>query len=122
LGVIAVIVILTGGWIIHQTRTVARQTSLVLASAATTANDAGNYDRGMRFAILSMGKSWLSPGSVEAVLELMRGAQASMQIVLLSGHQGAVSSAAFSPDGQRMVTASADGTARVWDASTAKQF
>jgi WD40 repeat protein len=45
-----------------------------------------------------------------------------MQIVLLSGHQGAVSSAAFSPDGQRMVTASADGTARVWDASTDKRI
>ncbi|WP_244144530.1 hypothetical protein [Paraburkholderia hospita] len=86
LGVIAVIVIETGGWIIHQTRTVARQTSLVLASVATTANDAGNYDRGMRFAMLAMGKSRLSPESVEAELELMRGAHASMQIALLSGH------------------------------------
>ena len=29
-------------------------------------------------------------------------------------------SAAFSPDGQRIVTASADKTARVWDAATGK--
>jgi WD40 repeat protein len=122
MGVIAFILIVTGGWIIHQTRAVARQTSLVLASAATTANDAGIYDRGMRFAMLAMGKSWLSPGSVEAELELMRGAHASMQIALLSGHQEPVDSAVFSPDGKRVVTASWDRTARVWDAATGKQI
>ncbi|TDN61159.1 WD40 repeat protein [Paraburkholderia sp. BL10I2N1] len=121
-GVIAFILLVTGGWIIQQTRAVARQTSLVLASAATTANDAGIYDRGMRFAMLAMGKSWLSPESVEAELELMRGAQASMQTALLSGHQDAVDSAVFSPDGKRVATASWDRTARVWDAATGKQI
>jgi WD domain, G-beta repeat len=35
----------------------------------------------------------------------------------LLGHTGFVSSAAFSPDGQRVVTASKDYTARVWDLS-----
>jgi WD40 repeat protein len=35
-------------------------------------------------------------------------------------HQAAVSSAAFSPDGARVVTASGDKTARVWDAATGK--
>ena len=30
-------------------------------------------------------------------------------------HRSAVNSAAFSPDGKRVVTASSDGTARVWD-------
>lgn len=33
---------------------------------------------------------------------------------------GAVNSASFSPDGRRVVTASDDGTARVWDAGTGK--
>jgi WD domain, G-beta repeat len=32
----------------------------------------------------------------------------------LTGHEGAVNSAAFSPDGQRIVTASDDKTARIW--------
>jgi len=35
-------------------------------------------------------------------------------------HQDYVLSAAFSPDGTRVVTASADKTARVWDAVTGK--
>ena len=35
-------------------------------------------------------------------------------------HQAAVESAAFSPDGTRVVTASEDNTARVWDAATGK--
>ena len=37
-----------------------------------------------------------------------------------SGHEGSVNSAAFSPDGSRIVTASWDKTARVWDAATGK--
>ena len=35
-------------------------------------------------------------------------------------HQGDVTAAAFSSDGTRVVTASADKTARVWDAATGK--
>ncbi|MBK9187504.1 MAG: protein kinase [Phycisphaerales bacterium] len=36
----------------------------------------------------------------------------------LKGHTGEVRSAAFSPDGTRIVTTSTDGTARVWDVAT----
>ena len=41
---------------------------------------------------------------------------------MLSGHADMVWSAAFSPDGRRIVTASFDRTARIWDADTAKQL
>jgi WD40 repeat protein len=34
---------------------------------------------------------------------------------VLRGHDGRVTSAAFSPEGSRIVTASADKTARIWD-------
>ena len=37
----------------------------------------------------------------------------------LKGHQGAITSAVFSSDGQRLVTTSADKTARVWDLANA---
>jgi WD40 repeat protein len=36
--------------------------------------------------------------------------------IVISGHDGGVTSAAWSPDGRRIVTASDDGTARVWNA------
>ena len=39
----------------------------------------------------------------------------------LEGHTYWVLSAAFSPDGRRIVTASADHSARIWDAATGKQ-
>ncbi len=37
------------------------------------------------------------------------------ELVVLRGHEGPVWSAAFSPLGDRIVTASLDKTARVWD-------
>jgi WD40 repeat protein len=42
----------------------------------------------------------------------LRGGQPSF---VLEGHQGPVNSASFSADGTHVVTASDDGTARVWD-------
>jgi WD40 repeat protein len=41
---------------------------------------------------------------------------------IFRGHAGPVSSAAFSPDGTRIVTASFDKTGRLWDAATGKQI
>src|SRR5262249_1018099 len=35
--------------------------------------------------------------------------------IVLKGHVGRVLNASFSPDGKRIVTASGDGTARLWD-------
>jgi WD40 repeat protein len=40
----------------------------------------------------------------------------------LGGHDGTVFSAAFSPDASRIVTASYDKTARIWDAASAKEI
>ena len=41
---------------------------------------------------------------------------------VLRGHDNEVTSAAFSPDGSRIVTASWDKTARIWDAGSAKEI
>lgn len=37
-------------------------------------------------------------------------------------HSNSVNSVAFSPDGQHILTASFDGTARIWDAATGEEF
>ncbi|MBW4652089.1 MAG: caspase family protein [Kaiparowitsia implicata GSE-PSE-MK54-09C] len=42
--------------------------------------------------------------------------------VSLKGHQGAVMDVAFSPDGQSIVTASTDGTVRLWSAQTGSEM
>ena len=41
-----------------------------------------------------------------------------MALTELRGHQGSVNSAAFSADGVQVVTASSDGTARIWNVSS----
>ena len=48
--------------------------------------------------------------------------RARKEIAVLRGHEDAVFSAAFSPDGSRIVTASWDKTARIWDAASAKEI
>jgi WD40 repeat protein len=40
------------------------------------------------------------------------------EVAVFQGHEDTVHTAAFSPDGRRVVTASADGTARLWDATS----
>jgi WD40 repeat protein len=41
---------------------------------------------------------------------------------LVMAHDDAVEKAAFSPDGKRVITASSDKTARIWDAASGKQI
>ena len=46
--------------------------------------------------------------------------QLHLELKTLRGHTGSVLAVAYSPDGQRIVTGSADHTARVWDAANGK--
>jgi WD40 repeat protein len=49
-------------------------------------------------------------------------AATAQEITVLSGHTKYLVTAAFSPDGARIVTASADGTTRVVDAQTGEEI
>ena len=67
---------------------------------------------------LALRSAELDPAQGEEALR--RALAASRFRSLLRGHQGLVTSAAFSPDGALVVTAGDDGTARVWNAATGR--
>jgi WD40 repeat protein/serine/threonine protein kinase len=48
--------------------------------------------------------------------------QAHLELKTLHGHHGGILPAAFSPDGQRIVTGSEDKTAKVWEAATGREL
>jgi len=62
----------------------------------------------------------LHPPAAYSVFQDIRAGD--MQLAVLSGHREYVISEAYSPDGARIVTASADNTARIWDARTGTQL
>lgn len=53
---------------------------------------------------------------------MRRDATTGQEIIALRGHEDWVQSASFSPDGARIVTASNDRTARLWDATTGQEI
>jgi len=57
-----------------------------------------------------------------ALLDLLKSAMQPVDAAqaVLIGHEGAILSARFSPDGRRIVTSSADNTARVWAADSGR--
>jgi RNA polymerase sigma factor (sigma-70 family) len=48
--------------------------------------------------------------------------EAKVELVLQTGHTGAIASACFSPDGKRIVTASSDHLAIIWDAASRRKL
>ena len=121
-GFVAVIVILGSAvWESYQTW---QREAGVFASVSATAFAQGFCDRALRLAIAG-----LPPGEgaspvmfrsqqLQGELSLFASAHDCYFRSALAGHMGLVNSAAFSPDGSRIVTASWDATARVWDART----
>jgi WD40 repeat protein/energy-coupling factor transporter ATP-binding protein EcfA2 len=94
----------------------------ILAELSGTRLLRGEFDSALRLAAhgvhldLASGQQ-ASKGSRAAAALAAAVSQAGWRL-MLSGHDNLVASAAFSPDGSRIATASLDTTARIWDAAT----
>ena len=120
LAVFALVAVGLGGWIFQQTRNLGQQKSLLLASQAEVAADRNHFDQAVRLAVLASDSTWLAPAHVSALPALARAADGNRLRRSLEGGPHRPHSAAFSADGKRVVTASYDKTARVWDAESGK--
>jgi hypothetical protein len=107
------------GYVIWQGYDVSRREVAVFSSLAAQAINDGHFDRAMRYALQAYPAQGRLPGltpfSTELEGKLAGGAQSTRLQRLLKGHTRRIFTAAFSPDGTRILTASDDGTARVWD-------
>jgi WD40 repeat protein len=117
------------GWIAYQQRgkavfardrAVQAQMRLLTQAAAERLkeNDIAGAQR-IVLEVLSNRETGRPPAAI-SVFQEMRAADPLLAV--LSGHGATVGSAAYSPDGRRIVTASNDKTARIWDAVTGAQL
>ena len=95
--------------------------SRFLTSIAETELRDGNIERAMLIAREALPRDMRKPdrpvwnGAFEPMAKARMRDRA---IAIAVGHQGLVTNAAFGPDGKRVVTASWDGTARLWDGAS----
>jgi WD40 repeat protein len=125
LGGVAILMLAVLGNVLWQQHDTARREMLVYTNLATQAMKDGQFDRAMRFALQGYpargGMPW-APSSTELEGKLAGGALSTQLRRVLKGHTGEVSVVTFSPDGKRLVTASADAMARLWDAESGNEI
>ncbi len=107
----------------HRNEALKRQ-SLFLAEKSHQSLAAGDAATGVLLGLASMPDLTMDPAGdgldprpavVEAEFSLNQALSAQREGPRLFGHADDVVSVAYSPDGKRIVTASRDGTARIWD-------
>jgi len=96
-----------------------------MAQAALAELQRNDFGAALALALEALPRDVSSPSrpyTAEAELALHRLVHNETQDRVLRGHGAGLSSAAFSVDGLRVVTASHDNTARVWDVDSARQI
>ena len=99
--------------------------SQFLAAQADLQTEAGNQGTAIALALNALPADLERPDRPFVMVAYSALFQAVVRLrerIVLSGHGSQVISAAFSADGTRVVTASSDKTARIWNASTGQQI
>ncbi len=125
LGGVGILILAMLGYVVWQNYETTRRETLVYANLAAQAMRDEQYDRAMRLALQGsppLGALPWTPFATSLQGRLAGGALLSRLHSVLKGHSGAVVSADFSRDGRRVVTASGDTTARLWDARSGEEI
>jgi WD40 repeat protein/TPR repeat protein len=99
----------------------AQSRSLIQAAAERLQNADVSGAQGIILEVLA--NRSINPVDRAAAIDVFQDARAAdTQLAVLSGHDKSVYSSNYSPDHRHIVTASNDGTARIWDASSGAQL
>ena len=121
--VVAVVLALSLLWMNQRSGELA-QRSQILANLAHVQSNSGDYESAARYALAGLAgldEVLIGVGAPHAEAELRRAMTSSRLEQFLAGHTGGVQSTAFSTDGERVVTASEDKTAGIWEAKTGRR-
>ncbi|MEQ9504833.1 MAG: TIR domain-containing protein, partial [Hyphomonas sp.] len=111
-----------GGWfLVSEQRAFGKSKSMMLARAAEQFLADGDPRRALVLSIIASRETSLTPTAPEAHASFASSAQTMKQQVAI-WHEGPAFGAAFSKDESRILTWSADKTARLWDAATGAQI
>ena len=108
-------------WQSYQT---SKREAAIFASLGASAFAQGYCDRALRLVVAGLppGEGAFPPSfwspQLQGELSFFASSTNCKFRAALVGHTGLVNSALFSPDGSRVITASWDGTARLWDVKT----
>jgi WD40 repeat protein len=95
------------------------QASVLLASQAEAELEAGYGDRAVLLALEALEQY---PYTYQAEHALGQGVSYNRALQQYTGHQGAVTSVAWSPDGTRVATSSTDNSVQIWDAANGEKL